>query len=93
MPLAKLASGKDGLGLLDDVLFLVRTETGEAYLQNLAFDPSSMINGAIQQHSPAAETKGLFLYFSSENELPELIATDPVKLTRILGNLIEHGID
>ena len=92
-PLANLTQGGAAIELLDDVILLVRMESGGSRLQNLAFDISSLINDIVQQFTTAASNKGISLFFGRSEELPELVSTDSGKLARILQSLITHCVD
>ena len=92
-PLANLTQGGAAIELLDDVILLVKMESGGSRLQNLAFDISSLINDIVQQFTNAANNKGISLFFGGSEQLPELVSTDSGKLSRILQSLITHCID
>ncbi len=92
-PLANLTRGAGAIELLDDVLFLVRLESGGEASHNLGFDVSSLIQDTVQQLSNRANEKGISLYFATSESLPELISSDPGKLTRILQGLVGPCIE
>ena len=92
-PIASLTAHTESLELLDDVLQLVRIESGQTAIQDLAFDASSLIEDVVRQFTATAGDSGLSLHFSADKTFPYLVSTDSGKLTSIISSLIGYCID
>ncbi len=86
---------KAATGLLDivnDILDLSKIEAGSMVLENISFDFKNVVAGIMETTAPIASAKGLSLsYRYKKDGLPFLIG-DPLRVGRILTNLIGNAI-
>ncbi|HEX6275078.1 MAG TPA: response regulator, partial [Polyangiaceae bacterium] len=86
------SSGKDLLGLINQVLDLAKIEAGK---QDLTVEPVSLAELARQAERvfhPLATDKGLELEVTLSSDAPEFVVTDRKRLERILVNLLGNAV-
>jgi CheY-like chemotaxis protein/methyl-accepting chemotaxis protein len=86
------SSGKDLLGLINQVLDLAKIESGK---QELAIEPVSLaeLAGHVERvFRPLAADKGIELTIELAADTPEFIVTDKPRLERILVNLLGNAV-
>jgi CheY-like chemotaxis protein/nitrogen-specific signal transduction histidine kinase len=81
-------SGRRLLTILDDVHELAKIENGAMHVEIKACSPATIVDEAVQAWQGAAEEKHVRLAHRSTQPAPDLIESDPVRLRRILTNLI-----
>jgi len=78
--------------ILNATLEYSSLEAGELSLDESEFCLTEMIEGAMNQHAPRAQTKGLRLFTTLEPGLPETVLGDAPRLRQLLGHLIANAI-
>jgi PAS domain S-box-containing protein len=78
--------------IINDILDLSKLESGKLELDAHPFRIENACKQVIQLHSSRAKSKGIKLFFSYDNEIPELINGDEVRLSQILINLLSNAI-
>jgi signal transduction histidine kinase len=85
--------GVQVLDLISDIIDLSRIEIGQTEIERISFDPESALQDLIKSLLPKADDKGISLYFEAKEDLPDLIASDPGKIEKILLPLVIHAIE
>jgi PAS domain S-box-containing protein len=85
-------SAKQLLGLLNDILDFSKIEAGKLDLDTVEFHLSDFLDELKSVFLPQATIKGLSLSFALNEEVPEMVTTDPVRLRQVLYNLIGNAI-
>ncbi|KAG0332869.1 hypothetical protein BG004_001065 [Podila humilis] len=78
--------------VINDILDLSKVEAGMMKLEMEPFSVHTMIEGANELLSTLAIQKGLELGFLVENEVPEVVVGDRVRLRQVLINIIGNAI-
>jgi PAS domain S-box-containing protein len=85
-------SGEHLLALINDVLEMSKIEAGKARLQERSFDLYQQLDGLEEIFGLRAQTKGLNLVFTRDENVPRHVVTDEGKLVQVLGNLCGNAI-
>lgn len=85
-------SARHLLGLINDILDFTKMEAGKIELEHIAFNPADLIQGIARNQQPTAKSKGLKLYTSFDDTIPENVIGDPVRLGQIINNLLDNAI-
>jgi signal transduction histidine kinase/CheY-like chemotaxis protein len=85
-------SGEHLLSLINDVLDLVKIESGRMTLNANDFDLDELLYLIVEMLTLKAKSKGLKLILERSNDLPCYINTDEKKLRQVLINLIGNAI-
>lgn len=89
---AILASARNLLSLLNDILDLSKIEAGELTLETVPFSPLRSAESAIDLLRSLASRKGVVLDIRAEGDLPARVTGDPGRMQQILNNLISNAI-
>ena len=87
------SGGIEVLDLISDIIDLSRIEIGQVEIERISFDPDSALQDLVKSLSLKAELKGISLHFEPDQSLPNLIASDPTKLEKILSILVSYSIE
>ena len=77
---------------VDDILDLVRLESGSVSLERRPFDLVACIEDAALMYAPAAHRKGLVVLSHVGRELPGRVAGDAIRLSQVLANLLSNAV-
>ena len=77
---------------VDDVLDLVKLESGAVSLERRPFDLAACIEDAALMFAPAAHRKGLVLLTRLDPRLPPRVRGDAVRLAQVLANLLSNAV-
>jgi PAS domain S-box-containing protein len=80
------------LNLINDVLDLGKIEAGMMTLESIEFSPTVLLTEVQDMFRPQAEQKGLTFETEGEDELPQQLAGDVVRLRQIVCNLVSNAI-
>lgn len=80
------------LSLLNDILDFSKIEAGKFAFDNQAFRIRDLLNETIKTMAIQASQKNLDLSCSIENEVPDGVIGDPLRLRQVLTNLISNAI-
>ncbi|MGE0560450.1 MAG: PAS domain S-box protein [Flavobacteriales bacterium] len=85
-------AGENLLRIINDVLDLSKIELGKMSLEKIQFSLNSLISDLFNSISHRAHEKGIQLLKSIDNDVPDKIIGDPVRVNQILINLISNAI-
>ncbi len=85
-------SAENLLALINDILDFSKIEAGKVVFEEINFNLLEAVNGIKHSLSFLAEEKGINLKFRRDEELPEIVVGDPVRLSQILVNLVSNAI-
>lgn len=85
-------SGEHLLTLINNILDLSKIEAGKTVLQPVNFDLYRLLDEVEDMFLLRAENKGLKLIFERQENIPQYVCTDIVKLRQILINLLGNAI-
>ncbi len=93
----RLAAGVDQAGrtllaLINDILDLSKIEAGRLELEEVDFDPRTIIEQSVGLVADQARTKHLELLVSSAADMPEQVRGDPVRFGQVITNLAANAI-
>jgi len=78
--------------LLSDILDLSRADSGQLQLRRELFNLREVLHQAVEQFRAAAKKAGLELKLRVEQEVPELLSGDALRLQQILANLLGNAL-
>ena len=87
-----LKSGDNLLVILNDILDLSKIEAGKLVLEKTNFNPVHVVESSINMVRPMCQDKGLSLNCFIDEEMPEFVEGDPVRLGQILNNLLSNAV-
>lgn len=85
-------SGEHLLGLINDLLDYDKIKYGKLLLNEKDFSLHTFLNNLKVQYGLEAKKKGIIFDVVSENELPDHIHGDELKLNQILKNLLSNSL-
>ncbi|WP_300453007.1 ATP-binding protein [Accumulibacter sp.] len=85
-------SGAHLLTLINDILEMVKIETGGVQVRREPFDLLALVGEIVGAMQLRATAKGLRLLFEPSAEVPRHIRSDETKLRQILMNLLDNAI-
>lgn len=85
-------SARSLLGIINDVLDISRIEAGRLVIDNIGFDIRRCISETLETLAPVAYEKNLELLWQVENDVPDGLRGDPLRLRQMITNLVGNGI-
>lgn len=85
-------SAKSLLRILNDVLDFSKIDGGHLTLEKTPFHLSELVLGVIDTLTPSAQAKRLTIYPQLDQQLPEMVLGDPLRVRQILLNLLGNAI-
>ncbi len=85
-------SGRDLLGLIDDILDFSRAEAGKLDLEFAAFDLHRAVEDVVEVFAERAQSKDVELSCFIDEDVPQAVSTDPGRLRQILTNLVSNAV-
>lgn len=85
-------SGQSLLAVINDILDISKLEAGKVELEFQATRLSTVVRNVIQFLGSKAKEKSLTIEWKPEDNLPDVIVTDPTRLRQILFNLVGNAI-
>ena len=80
------------LGIINDVLDFSKIEAGKLELESIPFDLKTVLREVTTPLRVRAQEKGLQLFVDMNEDVPEHVAGDPVRLRQVLVNLVGNAI-
>jgi signal transduction histidine kinase/DNA-binding response OmpR family regulator len=85
-------SGEHLLELIDEILDMVKIETGRTAVERVSIDLHGLVTDTVNLLRERAQTKNLELLVDISSRAPELVYSDPRKLRQVLINLVENAL-
>lgn len=85
-------SGKQLIGIIDDILDISKVEAGHLEIEILEINLLQLLQDLHALMSVKASSKNLNLEFNLSTQIPELVKTDPTRIRQILVNVIGNAI-
>ena len=85
-------AGRTLLALINDILDLSKIEAGRLDLEEVDFDPRTIIEQSAALVADQARTKQLELIVSSAEDVPEQVRGDPVRFGQVITNLAANAV-
>jgi len=80
------------LSLINDILDFSKIEAGKSSLEERSFDLRRVVSGVVQPLRLEAEGKGVALASRVDEQVPESLLGDPVKIGQVLTNLVGNAV-
>jgi len=80
------------LNLINDILDFSKIEAGKITFEKTEYNLGELMQGIANMYSYTAEQKGIELFAVIEDDVPQLVAGDPVRLNQIITNLVSNAI-
>ena len=85
-------SGRHLLALVNDVLDLAKIEANEVRLEHERVEPRELVREAIAPFIGTAATKQLSLAVNVDDDVPQHVRCDPLRLRQVLVNLVGNAV-
>ncbi len=80
------------LSIINDILDFSKIEAGKLSLEHISFNLRELIDDALALLAPGAGEKGLELALIMRNDVPDVIAGDPLRIKQVVTNLLANAI-
>jgi len=78
--------------LLEDILDLSKVDAGELVIKQEEFKPKKLFNELVSTKKKQMKTKDLSFNFSIDNDIPESLIGDYLRIRQVLLNLLDNAI-
>lgn len=78
--------------IINDTLDFTKIQSKKLKIDAVHFSPAEVFSEVITLQKNEAEKKGISLFYTTENKLPEALIGDPMRLKQILINLLSNAI-
>ncbi|MFM7315129.1 MAG: response regulator [Cyanobium sp.] len=85
------SAGKNLLGIINDVLDFSKIEAGKLNLENTDFILDQILGDVTNLVAERVVSKGVELLFSVDEDVPDSLNGDPLRLTQVLLNLLSNA--
>ncbi len=85
-------SAESLMGVINDLLDFSKIEAGRLSVENIDFNLYSLLKDVIDLYVPRADSKNLALRLERNENLPEWVRGDPLRLRQILLNLLDNAL-
>lgn len=85
-------SSKGLLSIINDVLDFTKGESSRIQLERVDFDLRRTVNAVVELESNAARQRGITLECEIDEQVPNGLLGDPVRLRQVLLNLVDNAI-
>jgi signal transduction histidine kinase/CheY-like chemotaxis protein len=80
------------MAIVNDILDFSKLGSGKMELEQVGFQPESILEEVVSIMQQEALNKGLKFYYSTENKVPRILMGDPVRLKQVLLNIVNNAI-
>ncbi len=80
------------LKIINEILDFSKIEAGKLELEQISFDPRSTVENAVDSLTLLAKQKELKISLHIQDQIPETLVGDPVRLGQVLLNLLSNAI-
>jgi signal transduction histidine kinase/CheY-like chemotaxis protein len=85
-------SGENLLTIINDILDFSKIESGKIELENISFNIKELFRHHINLLETRAHDKGIEILLDIDENIPELLKGDPVRIGQIINNLVSNAI-
>ncbi|MGE4055375.1 MAG: ATP-binding protein, partial [Vicinamibacterales bacterium] len=85
-------SAESLLGIINDILDFSKIESRKLELESIPFNLTDVVAQVLKPLAVRAESKGVELMCDLDDDLPEVIVGDPLRLQQIIANLIGNAV-
>jgi signal transduction histidine kinase/ActR/RegA family two-component response regulator len=78
--------------IIDEILDFSKIESGRMEIDDSGFDPAELVREVTGLHRHAAEKKQLAIDIALDEATPPWVASDPIRIRQVLGNLINNAV-
>ncbi len=78
--------------LVNDILDFSKLQAGKVLVEETPLKLKELLGSLEKAHCPQAEDRGVELRFQLDEQLPEVVRTDALKLSQILNNLLSNAV-
>ena len=86
------SAGKSLLSIVNDILDFSKIEAGNMEIVQVEYDLSSLLNDIVNMIQMRAEQKGLSFNVSVDEELPERLYGDEMRIRQVVLNLLNNAV-
>ncbi|MFV0358083.1 MAG: response regulator [Bacteroides thetaiotaomicron] len=86
------SAGRDLLELINDILDLSKIEAGKMEVNPESFNIKGMVKNLQRLFEPLTTEKGLVFNLSLDQDVPETMVSDEMKISQIIKNLLSNAI-
>ncbi|MFT5758405.1 MAG: signal transduction histidine kinase/ligand-binding sensor domain-containing protein [Alteromonadaceae bacterium] len=87
-----LDSGESLLNLINDILDFSKIEAGKLTIESTPFTLEKLLRRSVNLSAISAHAKGLELVTDVDNQLPQMLVGDPLRLQQIIVNLVNNAV-
>ncbi len=80
------------LVIINDILDFSKIEAGKVRIEQINFSLKDCLKNVVNMLRIKAEEKGLTIWFSMQENVPDMVSGDPTRLTQILINLVGNAV-
>ena len=85
-------NGQQLLQLIDDILDVSKVDANRLKIENIEFSLHEMLASVAEDFTPKAAAKSLRLNVVIEEDSPNIITSDPVRVKQIIFNLVSNAV-
>lgn len=85
-------AGEALLGLINDILDFSKIEAGKLTIENTRFRLDKLLQRSINLSAMNAHAKGLEIITDIDNNIPQILMGDPLRLQQIIVNLVNNAV-
>lgn len=85
-------SARNLLVLINDILDFSKLDAGKMEISEIDFNLPDLLSNLQKAHHPQAKANKSSIIIDLEKKIPEIIATDQVKLSQVLHNLVGNAV-
>lgn len=85
-------SAQNLLGIINDILDFSKIEAGKINLEEEDVFLRDLVDGIIYSFTAKTREKGIYIKAHMDDDLPEVILGDQIRITQILNNLVSNAV-
>ncbi len=89
---AIITSADNLLVIINDILDITKIESGKLSLEEIDFDVRTLVKNIYKSVYYKAEEKGLLFEYKIDENIPQYLVGDPVRINQVLFNLIGNAV-
>ncbi|HCQ29128.1 MAG TPA: hypothetical protein DIU39_02505, partial [Flavobacteriales bacterium] len=78
--------------MINDILDISKIEAGQLTVEKIGFKPKQLLKDIVKSLQIKAKEKNIFLHLDFDENIPEILIGDPVRINQILINLVNNAI-